>query len=181
MSEYGFRHHDPEIGTFYSRFTQEKLKEIDRQKWKSNSQVLNDTANMSYKQFLREFNPIVNAFLHELRVHAYRRDAYIRKANKAPVIKAKKKFYFIAFKENLILDKYFTRTTENSIYKRSRREIERIEQLIDKNKSYKSLVSSDLITTFSETEARLVILFSLFLLMSFNILYRGKSTKNTTP
>jgi len=177
MSEFGYKHDDPEIGTFYSRFTLKKLKEIDRNKWTDNAQILNDTANMNYRQFLKDFNPITNPFLHELRVHAYRRDAYIRKANKTQVIDAKKESYFIAFKENLILDRYFTQTMENSIYRRNRGEIENIERLIDKNKKYKSPVSSNLITNFSETEAWLVILFSLFLLTLLNILYREKPTQ----
>lgn len=145
------------------------MKGIDRDKWKDNSQILNKTVIMSYKQFLKEFNPITNPFLHEFRVHVYRRDVYFRKASSTSDFDTKKKFYFIAFKENMILERYFTQTTENSIYRRNRSEIEKMEQFIDKNKPYKSLVSSDLITTFSEPEAWLVILVSLLLMMLLNI------------
>lgn len=62
----------------------------------------------------------------------------------------KKEFYFISFKEDLILKKYYKRSIETSIYWWDNNKIKKFEALINKNKSYKSPVSNDLFTRFSE-------------------------------
>ena len=79
MSEFGYKCDDPEIGIFYSRINPKKLQKIDNQRGEEYAQILNKMANMNYKQFLREYNPITDPFLHELRVHIFRRDRYYKR------------------------------------------------------------------------------------------------------
>lgn len=43
-----------------------KLQKIDNQKGEEYAQILNKTAKMNYKQFLREYNLITDPFLHDL-------------------------------------------------------------------------------------------------------------------
>jgi len=150
MSEFGYKFGDPEIGVFYSRLRLGELEKIDKQKGEEYAHTLNDSANMSYEQFLREYNPISNPFLHELRIHIFRRDTYFDKGNKTSDINEKKELYFIAYKENLILEKYFTRSVGKSAYSWGENKIKALESLIDKSKPYKSPVSANLITSFSE-------------------------------
>jgi predicted transcriptional regulator len=88
--------------------------------------------------------------LHELRVHVFRRDQYYKKANTTSDMNEKKEFYFTSFKEDLILRKYYKRSIENSVYWRDKDKIKKFEALINKNRSYRSPVSSNLFTAFSE-------------------------------
>lgn len=68
MSEFGHKFKDPEVGVFYSRLTPKKLEKIDKLRGNEYAQVLNKSAKMDYGQFLREYNPFSNPFLHEFRV-----------------------------------------------------------------------------------------------------------------
>lgn len=172
MSEFGYKYKDPEIGIFYSRLTLNNLQDTDRKKGKEYTHLLNNSVDKEYEEFIKEYNPFTNPFLHELRVHVFRRDSYFNRGNKASDSKKKEEFYFIAYKENLILKKYFTQSLKNSVYWWDEDIIGKIDFLIEKNKDYESPVSADLFTSFSEKDIWIVI----FLLISFfviiNIIFR---------
>jgi hypothetical protein len=169
MSEFGDIYKDSEIGAFFSRLTLNNLIEIDKKNSQSYAQLLNRSENMEYEQFLRRYNPIVNPFLYELRVHTYRRDKYYRQARAFSDLKKKKESYFIAYKENLILDKYFSNTIRESIYAWDEDEIKEAEALIDKSKPYKSPVSANLFTPFSEKTMWIIIFVLIILLIFVNL------------
>ncbi len=150
MSEFGHKFKDPEIGVFYSRLTPKKLEKIDKLRGNEYAQVLNKSANMDYGQFLRGYNPFSNPFLHEFRVHVFRRDKYLKDARKTSKLNKKKEFYLIAYKENLILEKYFSNSIKKSIYIWNEDIFRELDTLIDKSKPYESPVSANLFTSFSE-------------------------------
>jgi hypothetical protein len=108
--------------------------------------------------------------MHELRVHIFRRDRYFKKANKSSNPKEKKEFYLIAYKENLILKKYFTKSIKNSVYLWDKAKIEKLKELIDINKSYKSPVSANIFTAFSEKAMWISIFVLIFLLAMINLI-----------
>ncbi|GAF92152.1 unnamed protein product, partial [marine sediment metagenome] len=83
MSEFGYKHEDPEIGVFYSRLNPEDLRKTDNAKGEEYAQILNQSVNKDYQQFIREYTPITDPFMHELRVHIFRRDRHFKKANKS--------------------------------------------------------------------------------------------------
>jgi hypothetical protein len=174
MSEYGDRYKDPEIGIFYSRLTLNKLREIDEKKYQSNAQILNRSDNMVYKQFLRRYNPIVNPFLYELRVHVYRRDKYFKQARTDSDLKGKKESYFIAYKETLILEKYFGTTIKKSVYAWDKNQIKEAGTLIDKSLPYRSPVSANIFTFFTEKTLWITIFSMLFLLVTINLTFYHK-------
>ena len=181
MSEFGNKFGDPEIGVFYSRLRLGELEKIDKQKGEEYAHTLNDSANMSYEQFLREYNPISNPFLHELRIHIFRRDTSFDKGNKTSDINEKKELYFIAYKENLILEKYFTRSVGKSAYSWGENKIKALESLIDKSKPYKSPVSANLITSFSEKTMWISIFAIISLLILLNLIFSKKQRKAINP
>jgi predicted PurR-regulated permease PerM len=180
MSEFGYKHKNPEIGVFYSRLSVKSLKKTDYLMDEKYSQILNKSVNIDYGQFLREYSPITNPFMHELRVHIFRRDTYLKKGKSASSLKDKKGFYFIAYKENLILEKYFKNSIEKSVYRWNEDTLRESEALIDKSKPYESPVSANLFTSFSEKTVWIVIFFIIFILVQANLVlpFIKKSNRN---
>ena len=152
MSEYGFQHRDPDVATFYSRYRKQRLLAIDNQKNRNYSEILNSWGTKEYEEFLSKFNPISNAFLHEMRVHLFRRDTHLSRAQaeKRPV---KRKAYFtIAYKENLILEKYFGKTLGRTVYYWDQNTRDAVKAESDPEADYQSPVSSNLFTSFTEKQ-----------------------------
>ncbi len=173
MSEFGYKYKDPEIGVFFSRLSMEKMEKVDEEKGEEYGQILTAYSKIDYQDFLERFNPVSNPFLYEVRIHIFRRDTYWRKGKRAPGEEEKKECYFVAYKENRILEKYFGKTLENSVYKWEEEKAEEIERLVDKDKFYESPVSSELFTTFTLGQMWLavgVVLVVLFLWGTFPVL-----------
>jgi hypothetical protein len=170
MSEFGYKYEDPEIGVFYSRLNPEDLLKTDNTKGKDYARILNESVKKDHQQFLREYNPITDPFMHELRLHIFIRDRHFKKANKSSNPKEKKEFYLIAYKENLILKNYFTSSIKNSVYLWDKAKSENLKGLIDKKKSYKSPVSTNLFTAFSEKAMWISIFALVFLLIIINLI-----------
>lgn len=169
MSEFGYKYKDSEIGVFYSRLSPNTLKKIDLKKSEEYAQILNKPG-MDYNKFIKEYNPASNPFLHELRVHAFRRDRYFANGNKTSDLNKKKEFYFVSYKENLILKKYFRRCIEKSPYWWDEEKITTAEALIDKEKFYKSPVSANLFTRFSEKSIWIAIFGIISLMIMINLI-----------
>ena len=174
MSEFGYKYKDREIGIFYSRLSPRKLYITDNQMGEEYAQILNESIDKDYKQFIREYSPITDPFMHELRVHIFRRDRYFKQGEKASNTGERKESYFIAYKENLILKKYFTRGIENSVYWWSKERIEEVKTLIEEDKPYESPVSSNLSTSFSEKTAWTGILSLVVALLVVNLFFKFK-------
>ncbi len=166
MSEFGYKHKDSEIGVFYSRLSPKSLQKIDNLKGEQYAQILNESVDRDYEQFLREYSPITDPFMHELRVHIFRRDTHFNKGKSASNLNAKKELYFTTYKENLILEKYFSHSIEKSVYQWTEDIINELEASIDKSKTYESPVSANLFTSFSEK----TIWISIFALISILVL-----------
>lgn len=180
MSEFGYKYEDPEIGVFYSRLNPEDLLKTDNAKGEEYSRILNESVNKNYQQFIREYNPITAPFMHELRVHIFRRDRYFKKANKSSNPKEKKEFYLIAYKENLILKKYFNLSIKNSVYWWDKAKIEKLKGLIDINKFYKSPVSANIFTAFSEKAMWIGIFVIISLLVLINLILPVEKKQSKT-
>jgi len=168
MSEFGYKTKDLEIGVFYSRLSPKGLQRRDNRRGRHYAQILNESVNKNYEQFIREYSPITDPFMHELRVHIFRRDTYFEKGNSTFDLDEKKKFHFIAYKENLILKKYFSNSIEKSVYKWDQDTLKELDASIDKNKTYKSPVSANLFTSFSERTVWIFILALISLLVLVN-------------
>jgi len=110
MLEYGRRIEHPEIGLFRSRLAPEVLRETDRRRAQEAASVLEGAGDEkdAYRAFLRRYNPITDPFLHELRVHLFRRDVYRRTAEQHPDNEDWYRYDLtVSWRENRILEEYF--------------------------------------------------------------------------
>ena len=169
MREFKMKHKDPEIGSFYSRLTVERLKVTDFEKSAEYGRILREWKDKDYNEFLETFNTLNNPFLYEMRVHIFRRDRKYEEGQKAGSARRKKEAFFTAFKENMILEKYFGRTLRSSGYPWDREKAAAIEPLIDKDAAYTSPVSKDLFHWLSEAAMWIGIFVALIALIATNI------------
>lgn len=171
MSGFKQKHRDPEVGNFYSRLSLEELEREDRENSDKNAQILKDKKNKDYGEFLRNFPGSIFPFLHELRVHLFRRDKKFDEALNAARAEEKRRSFFIAYKENLILEKYYGQTVQKSSYKWSEEKINQAEAFIDKDKTYTSPVSASLFSPSHEKIIWMTILAILVLLTILNYFF----------
>jgi hypothetical protein len=170
MNEFKHRHEDPEIGIFYSRLTLNELNKIDREDAKKNGRILRSWKNRKYDEFLRNFQGFRHPFLHEIRVHVFRRDNRYWRGVKSTDVEEKKENFFIAYKENLILEKYFGQTLQSSSYGWDKKKTSRTEAMIDKDAPYRSHVSAGFFVPIKTKTMWSVIVVFLFVLIVLNLL-----------
>jgi len=117
MIEYGYRHEDPDFGIFRSRLTTEALRRTDSARAADVAAVLDRYQEReAYADFLDTYPAWRDAFLHEARVHLFRRDAYLRYADEAEDATSRDERLAVAYWENRILEKYFGRVLAASAY-----------------------------------------------------------------
>lgn len=112
MTEYGYKLHDDDIGTFYSRFTRDQVIAMDQARAAEVGLLLAENIkSRDYDGFLRRYTPAVDAFARECRVRLYRRDHYYLASFKHGATNEMYKFHMmVAYKENQILERYFSNT-----------------------------------------------------------------------
>jgi hypothetical protein len=142
MYEFTQKHSNPELGVFYSRLSLEGLEKEDSERPDHWAGILREWKEKEYALFLREHHPLLHPFLYEMRVHIFRRDRRLEEAEKAKDEKSRREALFVAYKENMILDRYFGRTLERSSYKWSPEKKAGIAALVDATKPYRSPVSA---------------------------------------
>jgi VanZ family protein len=142
MYEFTRKHEDPEIGVFYSRLTLEGLQNQDTGMSDEWARILREWKDKDYSLFLSTYSPLIHPFLYEMRIHVFRRDRKLEQAGKAKKKKDRQENLFIAWKENLILEKYFGLALEKSSYRWDRDQKAEIEGRIDKDRPYRSPVSA---------------------------------------
>jgi len=142
MAQDIYKHRDHEIGIFYSCLSLEELDRIDTERAEEYGLILEEWSQKKYDAFLNMFPLYAVPFLYEMRVHIFRRDRRFWLSTKEYTPENKRNNLFIAYKENLILKKYFGQTLKKSPYKWPQKRIKRIESEIDKTSFYKSPVSA---------------------------------------
>ncbi len=158
MSEYGYRYRDPEIGVYYSRFTLKELRELDAQRGPASAAIL-DAYRDRYPEFLERYSPAVDPFVHEARVHLFRRDRFVEKLGQTGGDEAMERdFSSVAHSENRILEKHFPMTLAASAYVLPADQVARLADRRDRERLYVSPVSKHLITWPGEQGVRLGIL-----------------------
>ncbi|HMP88587.1 MAG TPA: VanZ family protein [Kiritimatiellia bacterium] len=182
MSEYGYRHVVPEIGTFYSRFTLDELQQIDAERGSSAGDVIKRYRDFTdYREFLQTFTSSVDPFLHEMRVHLHRRNHYYAAAwQYRDADPARFAFHMtVALRENLILEKYFPRTLAAADSVLSPAELEHMTNFANLDHNYISPVSDHLVTGASEGELWFSILIMSALMLSICFRYGRENTAQT--
>lgn len=177
MRETILKHEDPEIGSFYSRLTVSWLKKTDKEQAAAYGKILIDWKDKSYDEFLKNHTTVSFPFLHEMRVHLFRRDKRFELGQQTDKLAAKKDNLFIASKENLILEKYFGETLLASGYEWPKEKTAVVESFIDKNAPYDSPVSKNVFYWLPEGRMWVMIIVLLVLLISYNA-YFSKRRKS---
>jgi hypothetical protein len=164
MLEYGVLYEDPEIGVFRSRLSPAELEASDRDRAEEAAAILARFQSPElYRTFLRIYSPVSDPFLHEARVHLFSRDRnYETSSEFRERPEEYKRRLTIAFRENQILEKYFSRTLYRSTYVWGPEERSLSSRYLDRDKVYNSKVSIGLVTRFSELQVALIIAGLLF-------------------
>lgn len=112
MSEYGSRYEAPGDILFFSRLTPDRLHAEDEERAEEAGAILRrEGGDGNYERFVDVYSPRGDPFLHEMRVHLFRRDRYWRDARAKrgdPADHAR--LITIACREQTILETYFGRT-----------------------------------------------------------------------
>jgi len=162
MVEYGYRYDDPKIGTFRSRFSSQELKQIDQQRGKEVASILDQyIRGEGYGPFLEIYSVPRDAYTHEAGVHLFRREYHIDRARENED-KERGEHYNIAFRENQILEKYFSTALQNSQHLWNPEIEHEVKNNAEQTPGYESAVSKGVITQFSEYQ---VIVFSTMMIM----------------
>lgn len=155
MLEFGHLYDVPEIGRFRSRFAPAELARVDAERGPEAGPVLGRSGADDYQRFLREHTPIRDPFLHEARVHLFRRDRYLETAERHRVDGDRawaRRDWTVAWRENLILEGYFGHTLHHSGRALPEAERRRLAEEQRADRPYESRVSEGLITAVSERQ-----------------------------
>jgi hypothetical protein len=178
MVEYGYLYEDASVGAFRSRLTIKQLLHSGQTRAVQGAEILDQYQDrQQYKKFLKIYNSIDDPFLHEARVHLFRRDVYLERGDKAEDDEVRRENHTVAYWENLILEKYFGALLQASSYVWSTEVISRVKSNADTNAKYESYVSWHLITEFSQRHL-IFILTGILIVLIFLGWYFGKQTEN---
>jgi hypothetical protein len=155
MLEYGALHTLANGTRFRSRFGIEELVSVDRARAESAGQVLARWRDDDrYAEFLRVYTPIGDPFLHEMRVHLFRRDRYLETAERHREDRPKRFLHDrgIALREQEILEAGFANTMRAAGWDLSPRERMTLGGEDHPVDGYVSRVSESLITEWREAQ-----------------------------
>lgn len=157
MSEFGYLHHDVDLGAFYSRFSRDELRTEDSVRSHDAAAILDEFREERYSAFLSVYPSWRDPFVHEARVHLFRRDRYLAYAAGTDSEDEKVKHLLVVRAENLILERYFRTTLEASSYRLSEEVRKRSDSFVGAKHDYVSPVDRHLITVVTEEQIWMMI------------------------
>ncbi len=145
ISEFGYYIKDPEIGNFYSRLPEEKLKGKLTGSEYFKAEILPKLHHSSYSELL---NTVKRSMYSEVLVHIFCRDKRLERGD-----------YYTAIRENQILEKYFLDFIDGTEHQWTAIKNTEAMEAYDGNfdELYISPVSAHIITSFSDTAQWVVI------------------------
>lgn len=181
MTEYGYLHGDLSTALFRSRLTVEELRRLSRERAEEGAGILDAHRELKrYFDFLKAYTPVSDPFLHEARVHLFRRDIHVERAQDDEDIEKRADQYAVAHWENYILETYFGDLLAASSYVWPAELKAEVEANMDVDKRYESRVSIQLITSHSQREVIWVFLSAVvgLLLLSAYFGWRARRVRN---
>jgi hypothetical protein len=175
MVEYGYKYRDPDIGVFRSRFSLDQLQRLDQQRGAEVAEVLDRyIRGEGYGSFQSVYTIPRDAYTHEVGVHLFRREYHFDRARERNEKQAE--HYNIAFRENQILEKYFTISLRKSKHHWSTEVALEVSSNALKKPAYESGVSAGIITRFSEWQVVSIAATTIFVLLLTGM-YLGNSDR----
>jgi hypothetical protein len=151
MTEYGYLHSVGPQVHFKSRLSAEELQRRNQEEAVETAAILQQYRDgRLYSDFLEEYTPVTDPYVHELRVRLFRRDHYrgvIWKYADDPEMEAW--HATVAWRENQILEHYYDQVLVAADWKLSDSKREGLKALADPDLVYLSPVSGSLITCCS--------------------------------
>ncbi len=169
MNRFRYTHVDPDVGEFHSLLSHEELRDRDQQGSVVHGKILREWKNRAYKEFVRSYYPFKYPFLYELRAHVEIRDNALQNAHVAEDDENRKFFYLMAYKENIILEKYFSQTLRRSSHRWKKKQANSIRRLIDPSTPYESPIRFGLVYPWSEMTMWISNLVFLLVLLAVNV------------
>lgn len=145
MSEFGHRHVVPDLGVFTSRMTLDELRAEDERRGVEAGRVLDEWRDPArYAEFVVRWSPGVDAFVHEARVHVFRRDRFRDRVREPGEDQERKvrEHATIAMKEDEILERWFGRAIAAARMGMPEDERARLRPLVLRDETYESAVSA---------------------------------------
>jgi hypothetical protein len=151
MLEYGHLYEVPEVGRFRSRLPPAELERIDAERGAEAGRILAGSSEADYQSFLERYTPITDPFLHEARVHLFRRDRWLYVADYIGEDDDQyRRHVTVGYRENRILELFFPNTLRHSGNSLTPERIAHLAQHQDPEEPYESMVSKDLLTRIGE-------------------------------
>lgn len=147
--DFGFEHRIDSWIVFRSHFSLDELQRIDLQRGPGVEEILAHRSG-GREDFLRKYSEMRDPFLHEVEVHLFRRNIYIRQFDQMPSDSALAK---TAFAEEKILEEYFPHSVAHGLLKGERRD--RLSPGASQNGEYFSPVAENVIVRFSAATLQL--------------------------
>lgn len=151
MIEYGHCFLHPEAGEVKSRLTPDQLSASDREHAAATARELEKFPDRRYAKFFRAHVPWEDPFLYETRVRLFRRDYHLKLAIRLRGDADKLRHHStIAYREQQILDTWFSNTVAQSSYRWPPEIMPALEPLVIRDAPYETTVSRHLICSFSQ-------------------------------
>lgn len=179
MVEYGHLHGDAETVSFRSRLTAEDLRRLARERAEEGSRILDRYGNRDYRRFLERYTPVTDPFLHEARVHLFRRDIHLARARQSEG-EARGQHFAIAYWENSILEDYFGELLRASSYYWPTAVKIEVGNGAAADQAYHSAVSRNLIVAISPLQIALVFLCAVTALILMGVYFARRSCGGET-
>ena len=175
MVEYGYMHGDPDGVHFRSRLTAEELRRQAKERAEEASRILDrDRDRRPYREFLVVYSPLTDPFLHEARVHLFRRDVHLERARTSEGEQQQKDFA-TAYWENRILQDYFGPLLSASSYAWPEALEAEVRDKADTARAYDSWVSRHLIVAFGPNQLSLLFLMAVAALVVMGVYFGRRS------
>lgn len=174
MTEFGYLHEGPPGVTSYSRLTPAELQRVDAEFSSQNAALLDRFhGEAGYRNFAVSL--LSDPLVYEARVRLFRRDKYAAEAVQLrDHPKRASRAATIAFRENQLVERLYPHTLARSQYvlRSDWRAI--VERLADTSSPYRSPVSSQLFTTYSEFQIQAFLALVMLVALAVSIHYRRR-------
>lgn len=158
ICEYGYRHAIDAFTEFRSRLTTEELAKDDAAR-ASEVAAMVDASRGAYGKFLDTVSPADDPFAYEARVHLFARNRNLGETRQLQEgSEAYREHMTIAFRENLILERFFGQTLEHSSFAWKPQLRSQVESEQNASAHVVSRVGAHLVTALSEGTLRAVML-----------------------
>jgi hypothetical protein len=169
ICEYGYRHSVDDRTFFRSRLSLAELMRSDRDRAPDVARDLD--ASRGRGGFTRSgSSPASDPFGYEIRIHLFARNRNLRKAlAREPGSSGHRRHMTTAWRENLVLENFFSSTLEQSSFRWGPRRKKEIESAQDPDVFFVSRVGAHLITRVSEGQLRALMLALFAALMACDV------------